>query len=237
MTCKEIIRYLKSLESKPDIEGQRRFGIVSKKQLGIRMTVLRLLAKQLKPNHSLAIELWATEYHEARLLAGFIADPKVMDEKLMESWVSDFDNWALCDSICLNVFDKSPIAFQKAVEWSSREKEYEKRAGFALMAALAVHNKKMDDTVFLPLLGFVKNEAGDERNFVKKAVNWALRQIGKRSLFLYNHALQTAHELLDFPSRSARWIAADAIKEFDKDYIKNRVQQKNKKNKPNNLNG
>lgn len=214
MTKAEVVRFLKSQKDPEGIEAQKHFGIVSKGQLGIRIPVLRTLAKSIKRNHPLALELWETAVFDARILAGFIADPTMVDEELMEKWVADFDNWAICDGICGTVFDKTPIAYEKAVEWTKRDREFEKRAGFVMMAVLAVHDKKASDEQFLPFFEHIKKHSDDDRNFVKKAVNWALRQIGKRSLFLYEEAVLVAEEISEFDSKPAKWIAADALREF-----------------------
>lgn len=214
MTKNEVMKKLKSLSCTEDVEMQKHFGITAKKQLGIRTPVLRKLAKEIRINHSLALELWDTEILEARILAAFIADHKQISEKEMEKWLKDFDNWAICDGVCSAVFDKTPIAYEKAMEWAERKHEFEKRAGFVMMAVLAVHDKKSEDEKFLPFFELIKKHSDDDRNFVKKAVNWALRQIGKRNAFLYEEALLVAEEISELESKSAKWIAADALREF-----------------------
>lgn len=214
MTKNEVLKKLKTLSNPEDVEMQRHFGIETKKQLGIRIPVLRKLAKEIKKNHILALELWETEILEARIIAAFIADYNQVTEKEMEKWVGEFDNWAICDGVCSAVFDKTPIAYEKAVEWTKRKREYEKRAGFVMMAVLAVHDKKTPDEKFLPFFDLIKKHSDDDRNFVKKAVNWSLRQIGKRSAFLYEEAILVAEEISEYESKSAKWIAADALREF-----------------------
>jgi len=184
--------------------------------------------------HELALELWDSEIHEARILAGFIDDPAKVTEEQLETWVLDFDSWDICDQVCSALFDKTDFAYQKAEEWSERPEEFVKRAGFVLMATLAVHDKKAPDAPFEKFLEICKREATDERNFVRKAVNWAIRSIGKsRNVNLYNKALQIAQEILKenaqgetlCRSKTARWIANDAISELEKDYIKKRFVQ------------
>jgi 3-methyladenine DNA glycosylase AlkD len=214
MTLHDILQYLQHQSDPVNKQGMGRFGINTEKAFGIKIPVLRQLAKKLGKNHLLALELWQSSFHEARLLAIFIADPKQVDEVLMEQWVIDFNSWDICDQCCINVFARKPIAFQKAVEWVNREEEFVKRAGFVLMATLAVHQKKADDQQFLPFFTYIEKEAGDERNFVKKAVNWALRQLGKRSAFLKEKAIEISERIKTQNSKSARWIAADALKEL-----------------------
>jgi 3-methyladenine DNA glycosylase AlkD len=216
-----ILEYLKEHENPENVKGMGRYGINTNKTFGVKIPVLRQLAKIIGKDQSLALELWETGYHEARLLAIFIADHKQIDEALMEKWVLDFDSWDICDQCCSNLFDRSPNSFQKAIEWAGREEEFGKRAGFVLMAALSVHQKKVDDNQFLPFFQYIEREAGDERNFVKKAVNWALRQIGKRSVFLNEKAIEVAERIKTQNSKSARWIATDALNE-----LRSKKQQK-----------
>ena len=162
----------------------------------------------------MASALWATGIHDARALATLVADPKVISEAEIEEWVRQFDCWAICDSACLHLLWKTPFAWRKAREWATRQPEYERRAGFALIAALAVHDGKATDRQFRAALRLIRIAAGDERNYVKKAVNWALRQIGKRNAALRERAMKTAEELAAAQSRSARWIGADALREL-----------------------
>jgi 3-methyladenine DNA glycosylase AlkD len=215
-SVKQIVCRLKSLANPKNVEGMARYGINPRGTLGVNIPVLRKMAKEIGKNHSLAMELWETKIHEARLLAGFIAVPAQLTQKQMEKWVKDFDSWDVCDQVCSNLFDKTPFAHQKAKEWSNRKSEFIKRAGFVLMAALSVHNKQASDKDFLPFFALIKKHALDERNFVKKAVNWALRQIGKRNERLRRIAIKTAREIQSQDSRSARWIANDALREFKK---------------------
>jgi 3-methyladenine DNA glycosylase AlkD len=214
MTVPDILSYFRSLSDPVNIQGMGRYGINTEKAFGIKIPLVRQLAKQLGKNHPLSMELWQSGFHEARLLAVFIADPKQVDEALMEQWVLDFDSWDICDQCCSNLFQRTPLAFQKAGEWANRKEEFVKRAGFVLMAALAVHHKKVSDQQFLPFFSVMVREAGDERNFVKKAVNWALRQIGKRSAFLKDEAIKVGERIKIQNSKSARWIAADALREL-----------------------
>jgi len=230
---KEIIAELQKLKNPVNIAGMARFGIKPKNEpLGIAMPTLRSISKEVRHNHpqpqdrhNLALELWKTGIYEARLIAAFIEDPKLIDGKQMEAWAKDFDNWAICDTVCGSVFARSLLANSKALEWSKRNKEFEKRAGFALMAWLAVHDKKAKDSDFYPFLKAIKREATDERIYVKKAVNWALRQIGKsRNKKMNILALRTASEIKKIDSKAARWIASDAIRELNSPAIQKRFK-------------
>jgi 3-methyladenine DNA glycosylase AlkD len=203
-----------------------RYGITSRKVFGISAPILRTMAKEIGENHALALRLWSTGYLEARILAALIDDPGAVTRKQMERWVADFDNWAVCDACCGNLFDRTPFAWEKAVAWSCRKEEFVKRAGFALMAWLAVHDKKAEDKLFLKFLTVIRREATDERNFVRKAVNWALRQIGKRSSFLNRHALKTARGIQKIDSASSRWIATDALRELTTNSVQLRLKKK-----------
>lgn len=229
MTTTQIDSILKGLRSLGDpkaVEGMARFGISTNKAFGVSTPVLRQMAREIGKNHDLAQGLWATGILEARGIAALIDEPSRVTERQMEQWVKEFDNWAVCDGCCMNLFDKTIFAWKKAVEWSRRKEEYEKRAAFALMAVLAVHDKKAEDKQFLSLLPIIKREAADERNFVRKAVNWALRQIGKRNLALNKKAIQVAKEIQKMDSRSARWIAADALRELTGTAVQRRLSRK-----------
>lgn len=207
--------------SKPkDREGMARFGINPKYALGVRVPVLRSLAKKIGKNHKLAKDLWLTKIHEARILAGMIEEREKVDEKQMDRWVKEFNSWDLCDQCCMNIFDKLPVAWSKAIEWAEREEEFVRRAGFALMACLAVHDKKAKNEDFVKFFPLVKKYSTDERNFVKKAVNWALRQIGKRNRFLKEAAIETAKQIQNINTKNVKWIAADAIRELSNKKLK-----------------
>jgi 3-methyladenine DNA glycosylase AlkD len=229
MTATQLDSILKRLQSLGDpkaIEGMARFGISTKKAFGVSSPALKQIAREIGKNHDFAQELWATGILEARSIAAIVDEPSRVTEKQMEEWLKDFDNWAVCDGCCMYLFDKTDFAWKKAVEWSRRKREYEKRAAFSLMAVLAVHDKKAEDRQFLSLLPIIKREAVDERNFVRKAVNWALRQIGKRNLALNKKAIQTAKEIQGLDSKSARWIAADALRELTSAAVQRRLARK-----------
>ena len=214
LDAKGILRRLKSLADPQAVEGMARFGINPKNTYGVSIPTLRKQAREIGRNHRLALQLWSSGIHEARLLASFVDDPALVSERQMERWVKDFDSWDVCDQCCSNLFDQTPFAYQKAVEWSGRREEFVKRAAFALMAALAVHDKQAGDEAFAKFLPLIVREATDERNFVKKAVNWALRGIGKRNRNLSRLAVQTARKIHRIDSKTARWIASDALREL-----------------------
>jgi len=210
----EIIAQLQALANPRNVAGMARFGINSRNTLGVSIPTLRRIAKQAGADHRLALDLWKSGIHEARILAAMVDDPARVTEAQMESWVKDFDSWDVCDQVCSNLFDQTPFAHRQAIAWTRREEEFVRRAGFVLMAALAVHDKAASDAAFLKFLPIIKRYATDERNFVKKAVNWALRQIGKRNRALNRAAIETAKEIQAIDSKSAKWIAADALREL-----------------------
>jgi 3-methyladenine DNA glycosylase AlkD len=205
---------LRSLGDPAAREGQARFGIQTRRALGISVPTLRAIAKREGRDHDLAQSLWASGVHEARILAAFVDDPKAVTEAQMEAWAAGFDSWDLVDQCCANLFDRTALAYQKALEWAGRDQEFVKRAGFALMAALAAHDRAAPDDWFHLFLPVIEREAGDPRNFAKKAVNWALRGIGKRSRALNALAIETALRIRATGSGAARWVASDALREL-----------------------
>jgi 3-methyladenine DNA glycosylase AlkD len=215
-TCTEIIARLHSLRSERNIAGMRRFGIVSRhEQLGVSVATLRVIGRPHRRNHALALELWASGILEAMVLAAVIDEPKQVTRGQMERWVRDCDNWALTDAIAF-LFDRTDWAEEKARAWSARQFEFVKRCGFALMAGMAVHRKELPDRIFLGFLPVIRREATDGRNFVKKAVNWALRQIGKRNPRLRRAAIAEAKRMAWLDAPAARWIASAALRELTK---------------------
>jgi len=217
VTASELIAHLRTLRNPVNIAGQRRFGIAPKTEhLGISIAVLRPLARPHRENHSLALELWASEIHEARILAALIEDPAKVSRAQANRWARDFDSWDICDQVCGEVFPYMPFAIEKALQWTTQRAEFVKRAGFVLMARAAVRRKDLPDDVFREFLPVIRRKATDDRNFVRKAVNWALRQIGKRSVSLRRAAITEAKAIAKIDSRAARWIAADALRELQK---------------------
>jgi 3-methyladenine DNA glycosylase AlkD len=224
-TWEEVVKRLKLMGDPRAAEGATRFGICVSNILGVSAPNLRRLAKEVGRNHVLAGRLWTTGIHDARVLATLIDVPAEVTRRQMEQWAADFDSWAVCDAACGRLFDKTPYAWDKAVEWTGREPEYVKRAGFVLMAALAVHDKEAPDERFEAFLPLLVRHAADERNFVRKAVNWALRQIGKRNRRLNRLAVQVAGQIQQIGCRSARWIASDALRELTSDKVRGRLKR------------
>jgi len=206
------------------VEGMARFGIQSSNSFGVSVPKLRTLAREVGRDHQLAMRLWETELHDARLLATMVDNPEEVTIDQMDRWVRDFDSWDVVDGSCGNLFDKTPFAVAKAKEWCKREEEFVKRAGFVLMAELAVHDKQAKDGLFLEFLPLIMGGASDERNFVKKAVNWALRQIGKRNLKLNKAAVSTALKIQKIDSGAAKWIASDALRELKSPQVVKRLR-------------
>lgn len=209
-----MLKKLKSHANPKNVEGMARFGINPNNTLGVSMPLLRKTAKEIGKDHKLAQELWESGIHEAKILAALIDDPKAVDGKQMENWVKDFDFWDVCDQTCMNLFDKTSFAYQKASKWAKEKKEFIRRAGFVLMATLSVHDKKAKDEEFIKFFPLIKKFSVDERNFVRKANNWALRQIGKRNIFLNKKAIKLAEEIQKIDSKSAKRIAKDTIREL-----------------------
>ncbi len=212
----DVLEALEQLAQPENLPGMRRFGINTERALGVNMPKLRKLARELRRDHDLALSLWATEIHEARLLATMVADPKRLTAAQMEAWAKDFDSWNLCDGACSNLFSRTALAWELTPAWAAREEEFVRRAGFVLMATLAVHQKAAPDEAFLAFFPLLERFAPDDRNFVKKAVNWALRQIGKKNQVLRKEAILLAGRIREQPHKSSRWIAADALRELEK---------------------
>jgi len=227
MRYNDIISKLQRLSNPQAVAGMARYGINPAKIYGVSIPNLRSIAKEIGTDHELALDLWNSGIHEARIIAGMIADPDRTTERLADSWVKDFDSWDVCDQCCMNLLRYTGFAYSKAVEWSSSDKEYVKRAGFVMMACLAVGDKKAGDEKFLAFLPIIKKEAGDSRNYVQKAVNWALRQIGKRDAALNRKAIETAEEIQNMTVRSAKWIASDALRELKSEAVQTRLKAKN----------
>jgi 3-methyladenine DNA glycosylase AlkD len=209
-----ILAELQSLGSEANRAGQARFGIDTARAYGMSVANLRRVARRLKRDHRLAAALWRTGVHEARILAAYVDEPARVTRKQMDEWAAAFDSWDLCDQVCANLFDRTPYVEEKIRQWAADEREFVRRAAFALAAAYAVHAKGVADAAFLPMLDLVERHATDPRNLVRKAVNWALRQIGKRSPALRGPALALAEKLAASPDKTARWIGRDAAREL-----------------------
>jgi len=223
-TYRDCLAELRRLGTRQNVDGMARFGIRAKNVYGVSKPKMDLLAKRIGKDHHLAMQLWNSRVHDARILAGMVDEPRFVTPAQMDHWVRDFDNWDVCDGTCCHLFAHTRFAWQKAVAWSVKSAEFQKRAGFALMAYLAVHDKRAADRRFLKLLPTIRREACDGRNFVRKAVSWALRQIGKRNLRLNLAAVRAAERTRKMDSASARWIAADALRELRSEAIQRRLR-------------
>jgi 3-methyladenine DNA glycosylase AlkD len=223
-TAQTVLDRLRALSDPKAVEGMARFGINPKNTYGVSIPVLRSMAKEIGTDHGLAQQLWSSGFHEAKILASMVDDAQAVTERQMERWVSEFDSWDVCDQCCGNLFDRSAFASQKALEWSGRDEEFIKRAGFVLMAALAVHSRTLSDRDFSNFLPVIYSHATDDRNFVRKAVNWALRQIGKRNAKLNKAAVRTAKRIRRIDSKTARWIASDALRELTSVAVQKKLQ-------------
>ena len=207
---------LKQMSTQRDRENLARFGITATKAYGVSMANVQALAKRLGRSHGLADALWKTGWYEARLLTAFVDDPARVTSAQMDRWCRDFDNWGICDTICFHLFDRTPHAYRKVAAWKDKRGEFQKRAAFALLASLAGHDKTSGDAPFLDGLRLIEEAADDDRNFVKKGVNWALRRIGTRNPALRAAAIATATRLASSPQPSARWNGKDALRELKK---------------------
>ncbi|MDA4125121.1 MAG: DNA alkylation repair protein [Thaumarchaeota archaeon] len=224
MEAQEVIRELRSLADPGSLKGMARYGISTGSALGLAIPTLRRIARKTGRDHGLALELWKSGIHEARILAALVDEPAKVTERQMEAWVADFDSWDVCDGCCGSLFDKTPFAFSKALEWSKRKEEFVKRAGYVLMAELAVHDKAAPDAAFLRFFGAIERGASDPRNFVKKAVSWALRQIGKRNKRLNREALNFAARISGLEGGAARWVASDAARELRSEAVQKKLR-------------
>jgi 3-methyladenine DNA glycosylase AlkD len=224
--CDQIIKDIKSRRNPKNIAGMARFGINPANTYGVPIPILREMAKEVGKDHALALKLWSSGIHEARILASMIDDAEQVTNKQITTWVNQFDSWDVCDQCCMNLLDKTEHAFEKAKELSASDKEFVKRAGFALMACLASHDKRATDEQFRKLLPLIVKGSTDERNFVKKAVNWALRGIGKRNVALNTAAVETARRIQRLDSKAAKWVANDALRELTGEAVQNRLKQK-----------
>jgi 3-methyladenine DNA glycosylase AlkD len=225
-TVERVVAELRRLGTKRNVEGMARYGIRAKKVFGVSKPKLDALARKIGKNHALGLALWATGIQDAKILAGMISEPGKVSAAQMELWVRDFDNWDSCDGTCCHLFVFAKAAWRKAFAWTKRAEEFQKRAGFALAAYLAYRDKSAGDPKYLSFLKVIERESDDERNFVRKAVNWALRNIGKRNVRLNRAAIATARRIREKDSRAARWIAADALRELQSEAALARLRGK-----------
>jgi 3-methyladenine DNA glycosylase AlkD len=210
----DIVREMRALANPSALGGMARYGIDTASALGLSVPAIRAIARRVGKDQALAEELWETGIREARILASQIADPRAITRSTMDRWVRDIKSWDVCDACCCDLFDRTPFVWQKIPKWAANKREFIRRAAFSTLAGAAVHNKAADDQHFLDGLALIEKYAFDERNFVRKAVNWALRNIGKRNGRLLAPAVACAKRVRAQDSKAARWIAADALREF-----------------------
>jgi 3-methyladenine DNA glycosylase AlkD len=225
VSATNVLNRLRYKAHPEQLEGMARFGVMTEQRLGVCVPDMRRLAKDIGKDHRLALVLWRTGVAEVRIVAGMIGDPAELTEEQMGEWVKDINSWDVCDQVCANLFDRNPLAWKKIVDWSQREEEFVRRTAFSLIACLACHDKKASDARFIRLFPVIVRGATDERNLVKKAVNWALRSIGKRNLNLNRTAISTAEEIRRLDSRAAHWIAADALRELESEAVQKRLRR------------
>jgi 3-methyladenine DNA glycosylase AlkD len=218
------LRWLKSHSRKATLDGMARYAIRSNHAYGVAMKDIKALGKTLGPNQELASALWDTGVYEARMLASFVGDPAELSSAQMDRWCKDFDNWAFCDAMSFNLFDRTPHAWAKVKQWSSKRNEFEKRTAFALLWSLTVHDKESADDAFIEGLTLIEREVSDERNFVKKAVNMALRATGKRNRSLNAAAVATARRLAGSEDATAKWVGSDALRELKNPAVMKRLK-------------
>lgn len=216
MTCDEVLEWLRRKGTRKTVAGMSRYGIEAKRAFGVPMRALKSLSRKTGKDHALAMELWETGWYEARLLAALIGEPEELTPRQMNAWAASFENWADCDTACFALFDRSPHAWARARRWSASPREFVKRGGFVLMACLALHDKKAPNKPFLGFLPLIEKGARDERNFVSKGVNWALRSIGRRNRTLRASALRVAQRLAESEAPAPRWVGKDAVRQLRK---------------------
>lgn len=221
--AKSVVAALRRLANKKTRDGLARYGIPSKKALGVSVGKIRQLAKRLGKNHDLAAALWGTDIYEARMLTAFLDDPALVTPAQMDRWAKDFDSWAICDTLCFHLFDRTPHAFRKVAQWAGRREEFVRRAAFALLASLALHEKVADDAHFALCLPLIERASTDDRNFVKKGVSWALRGVGRRSPKLHAASVELAQRLSGSEDAAARWIGKDTLRDITRPAVMRRI--------------
>ena len=224
-SVKDVLDKLQSKAQPEQLKGMAKYGMAVEQRLGVSVPDMRKLAKEIGRDHKLALDLWRTGIAEARIVASMVGDPEKLTEEQLEDWVKGINSWDVCDQVCMNLFEKNQLAWKKIVDWSEREEEFVKRTAFSLIACLAWHDKKASDEKFIELFPVIIREAADERNFVKKAVNWALRNIGKRNLNLNRAAISAAKAIKRLDSKAARWVASDTLRELESEAIQSRLRR------------
>jgi len=223
MQLEEIMHEFKSKSNHKSIEGMVRFGITPDKTFGIRIPERRKMAKRIRKDRELAHKLWELGYRETMILASMVDVPEQVTEEQLEKWVRNFDYWEICDQTIMNLFEKTKFAYTKAFEWGVSEEEFIKRAGYVMMARLAVSDKEAEDQSFIQFFPLIEKGSTDSRIMVKKAVNWALRQIGKRNLKLNKEAIKVAKTIAQLDSTAEKWIAKDVIGELESESVQKRL--------------
>jgi len=231
VTKATALAWLKRHGTQRNVLGMARYGIVAKKAFGVSMAALASLTKQTGKDHKLAVELWKTGWHEAKALASLIDDPLLVTPRQMDAWASSFENWADCDTACFKLFDQTPYAYDKARQWAASPREFVRRGGFALMASLALHDKKAPDSKFVSFFRLIEKGARDERNFVKKGVSWALRGIGHRSRPLLAKSVALAKKLAAREDAPSRWVGKDVLRDLDRPMVQARAARREHKSK------
>jgi len=222
----EVLKWLERKGTRRTVGEMARYGIEAERAFGVPMGTLLSLSKRLGTDHALATALWESGWYEARLLAALVGDPQRVTRRQMNAWAASFENWADCDTVCFKLWDRTPFAWEKARQWSTSPPEFVKRAAFALMACLALHDKTAPDKSFLALLPLIEKGAHDERNFVKKGVNWALRAIGRRNLALNSAALTVAKRLALSEEAACRWVGKDALRELASPKVRSQLARR-----------
>ena len=224
-SVKDVLDQLQSKARPEQLQGMAKYGMTVEQRLGVSVPDMRTLAKEIGRDHKLALDLWRTGIAETKIVAAMVGDPDKLTEEQMEDWVTGINSWDVCDQVCMNLFERNQLAWKKIIDWSEREDEFVKRTAFSLIACLAWHDKKASDDRFIEVLPVIIRGATDERNFVKKAVSWALRNIGKRNLNLNKAAIDTAKEIKRLDSKAARWVASDTLRELESEAIRSRLKR------------
>jgi len=225
-SCAAIINLLRKIATKHTLDGMTRYGIPNDRAFGVSVKDLQIEARKIGCNHTLALDLWKTGWYEARMLATFIDEPERVTPAQMDKWCRDFDSWAICDTACFHLFDRTPHAFKKIAQWAPKKKEFVRRAAFALLASVALHNKKLNDDAFLECIPLIETASRDERNFVKKGVSWAMRGIGRRNRVLHQAASALAHKLAASEHPTERWVGKDVLRDITRPMVLKRIQGK-----------
>ena len=226
MDRNDVLAWLRKQGTRRPLDGMARYGIVARRAFGVSMGTLLEMKKRVGTDHDLAIALWDSGWYEARLLAALVGDPERVTRRQMNVWAASFENWADCDTVCFQLWDRTPFAWEKARQWSASPREFVKRAGFVLMACLALHDKAAPDKRFVAFLPLIEKGARDERNFVKKGVNWALRGIGRRSVALNAAAVAVSKRLALSQDRAPRWVGKDALRELTSPKLRSRLSRR-----------